>query len=820
MSEGQTYQIPRRPVASRVPSRPDLVGQNLSNTPSVGTPSSLTEVDRAAEDTINIRDARTEDKNGKNTRVEPLSRQESTIPPSQRKRTFSGLSLWAIEGVALLFAFGMLAAIFATLATYQNKRYPNWAYDINLNFLVAIYTIVLRALLLVPLAQIISQGKWTWFSDARPIRDLEVFDSASRSAWGSIRLLFLTWRPNKATLSAIVILMTFAIGPLAQQAVRTELCQIPITVDAEIPIAPSLVSDIILPSFKRTSPAYILRNSISRFAPLRGLLTVDGDQVPSPFFSCATSNCTFPEVTDGITYSSVGYCSECFDQTHLIRDQGAGKFGGINYTVPEWTFADGTVFNMLLAGPTFDQLEVIRVLVSDSSSTLDPWDRVRMMFVSANGCEEGTDPDTGKKTRTCSQDNLADGVAPLPGFNLFAMECAMKMCVRNYNGSVTNNILTEETVSSLDMHSIGRRGFFGKDPTADNQSILEASATPNNYTAVRFPCYANDGVKYTAENISEYAGAITGDYCWDEEGNLYDTDTLTETFTKEFNETIEFPYCISGADYYKTEGAPSIGSADVILFNNTEQGGTWALAPPECSFWAPETLQNMIVTIRQEFDGQCTASVLLDNYFMPPWDDNNCVDQAIANVSTSYDLNRHWIALTWDGGNATLQSVARLWENMAVAGTNALRDNGMQISSSLQQRAYADGTALETTLCVRFDPRWLILASVMVAFTTALLLWAMFETVMVLRQRQKFHVADKPPTWKSSLLPLLFHGLANPNDESSGTASATTASIDDTGRPMEIGELKDKTKDMVVRWRKDCDSEGPGFGLVQRPREK
>jgi len=45
--------------------------------------------------------------------------------------------------------------------------------------------------MMVAVAAGISQQKWNWFSRrARVVKDLQVFDDASRGPWGSIKLVF------------------------------------------------------------------------------------------------------------------------------------------------------------------------------------------------------------------------------------------------------------------------------------------------------------------------------------------------------------------------------------------------------------------------------------------------------------------------------------------------------------------------------------------------------------------------------------------------------------------------------------------------------
>lgn len=78
-----------------------------------------------------------------------------------------------------------------------------------------------------------------------------------------------------------------------------------------------------------------------------GGLTNTGTTSSSVSFQCPTGNCTF-SVFDGITHSSIGYCSKCEDVTSTIVESGA----------PTWNSSRGQGgWNNLSSserGPTYD----------------------------------------------------------------------------------------------------------------------------------------------------------------------------------------------------------------------------------------------------------------------------------------------------------------------------------------------------------------------------------------------------------------------------------------------------------------------------------
>jgi hypothetical protein len=97
---------------------------------------------------------------------------------------------WATETCSCLFALLSLAGLIATLHAHQNRPLPQWPQLVNINSIVSLFSILIRAGVGVVLAEGISQSKWQWFRKARKLSDMERFDSASRGAWGSVLLIF------------------------------------------------------------------------------------------------------------------------------------------------------------------------------------------------------------------------------------------------------------------------------------------------------------------------------------------------------------------------------------------------------------------------------------------------------------------------------------------------------------------------------------------------------------------------------------------------------------------------------------------------------
>jgi hypothetical protein len=131
---------------------------------------------------------------------------------------------WIWEILSVAFAVGLISAIVALLASYHGKEVPDWGVNLNFNALLAFLSTILRAMLVVIVSQIICQQKWEWFGgvSARPLSDLQRFDSGSRGSFGALLLIpTVLLKDITALVAAIVLVASFLVGPFVQQASRT-----------------------------------------------------------------------------------------------------------------------------------------------------------------------------------------------------------------------------------------------------------------------------------------------------------------------------------------------------------------------------------------------------------------------------------------------------------------------------------------------------------------------------------------------------------------------------------------------------------------------
>ncbi|KAJ2973479.1 hypothetical protein NUW58_g8926 [Xylaria curta] len=228
---------------------------------------------------------------------------------------------------------------------FENREQPKWPHEITLNSVIATLSTILRALLAFVVAEVISHAKWAWFDTAHPLQHLEKFDAASRGVWGAIQLLLITYKPHMAFLGALIVVLSLAIGPFTQQAIRTTVCQLPIDATADRPSI-QVAHDV------DESDWYVGGHSLPApylWTPMRGAI-ISGLISPDlnksfTGYDCATGKCTFPNY-GGVAHSSIGFFSRCTDITASIRERYVSsnetRSGSKGYA---FELADGTSIN-------------------------------------------------------------------------------------------------------------------------------------------------------------------------------------------------------------------------------------------------------------------------------------------------------------------------------------------------------------------------------------------------------------------------------------------------------------------------------------------
>lgn len=124
--------------------------------------------------------------------------QSSTSKQSLHESPWTLLKIWRMELLSWCLSAVALALLVSVLYAFNGKdpskiRILNHtgSSGLNLNTIVSILAITIRAALIYPVAESISQLKCVWFNDSgRKLEDFESYDEASRGPWGSFKMLF------------------------------------------------------------------------------------------------------------------------------------------------------------------------------------------------------------------------------------------------------------------------------------------------------------------------------------------------------------------------------------------------------------------------------------------------------------------------------------------------------------------------------------------------------------------------------------------------------------------------------------------------------
>jgi hypothetical protein len=188
--------------------------------------------------------------------------------------------------------------------------------------IITILSKVASAALILPISEAIGQLKWSWFygQESKDAFDFEIFDKASRGAWGSVLLLFRTRGRSLAALGALLTVLLLAIDTFFQQV-------------TDLPERWTLQGKGLIPRATRYNPestwAYQsnwgdlpiaqpnqdLKAALSPyFYDQNGTQHTaghNGSQAGFPL-SCPTSRCEWD------AYTLLGVCSACVDASNLL----------------------------------------------------------------------------------------------------------------------------------------------------------------------------------------------------------------------------------------------------------------------------------------------------------------------------------------------------------------------------------------------------------------------------------------------------------------------------------------------------------------------
>ena len=425
------------------------------------------------------------------------------MPPEQIPNI---MRTWWLEISSCFLFLAAFAAIIATVYTFSGKRPPNWKYGLTLNTFISIELVVLKAAMLLVVAEGLAQLKWRWFRHERALYDLTVYDDASRGPWGALLLLFkLRGRRLLSSLGALVILASLIIDPFVQQLVSTQNCDVVVPhTDATIPRT-NYFNESSYTGADGSSASIGLQNAVNAGVYSPGAIAA---------FGCPTGNCTFTE-----PYSTFGYCGSCKDLTNNL----------IVENITYGTSSPQTGFNIsLLPDPAAGFATSTSLLTVGSNLTvftLNSYSETETDIIASFLVRDTTSCSGNFGTIGDNRRNLTWGcgdlglLLPSDGKNqnpaVGAARCSLLPCVRTYTASVINGTFREQMTSDPPATSFGTSASMFNVKCLSSQEytaltnigydIAGKSWVPNNTTS---PYHS--GFNYNSSNISISYDCIYG----------------------------------------------------------------------------------------------------------------------------------------------------------------------------------------------------------------------------------------------------------------------------------------------------------------------
>ena len=213
----------------------------------------------------------------------------------------------------------MIGAIIGILLRIDDRSLNKWPMGLTI---ITVLSKIASAALILPISEAIGQLKWTWFNGkkSRDAFDFEIFDKASRGAWGSFMLLCRTKGRSLAALGALLTVFLLAIDTFFQQV--TDLPErwvlqgesfIPRSIRYQPKVEDQFDSTWETTAISQMNPE--LRRALYPFFFANGTQpTVVGNTTQAEIpLVCPTSRCEWP------SYETLAVCSACEDVSHMLE---------------------------------------------------------------------------------------------------------------------------------------------------------------------------------------------------------------------------------------------------------------------------------------------------------------------------------------------------------------------------------------------------------------------------------------------------------------------------------------------------------------------
>lgn len=401
---------------------------------------------------------------------------------------------------------------------------------------------------------------------------------------------------------------------------------------------------------------------------------------------CLTGNCTFA-ADHGFSHETMGLCSVCEDTTNLVTEvitaqkQVQVLVGLDNRNVTQ--VIPVTSHLLLPNGQNLTNASVAVVKVAAGvqafenmtfgdgmSAILDiALSRISILAFTSTSCKYTTIPRGGYW-------NCTNGIETNPSsgwdqVNVISTACAIYPCMRQYNASVENGILTETLIKSKP--ALSGTGIF-----------------PPLY-GIKEPCVSGS----TGQDVSGATGPILDDSISDLDPFAApdDRSNLTAVFNGE--RTTIPNSCIS---YVSQMYQLAMSQLLAPMLS-----GTCGLS---------ETRMGIITSLSPEFRARLQCS--------------NSLPAATSSTSdTNAASGGWWLQNLNNNGNATFDSINQNVRVIADALTDRLR---LETFNASDARTFVQGTVMQSMVCTRMAWEWLILPAALLLLTTVFLIYTITWT--------------------------------------------------------------------------------------------
>ncbi|KAI2484932.1 DUF3176 domain containing protein [Pyrenophora tritici-repentis] len=165
--------------------------------------------------------------------------------------------------------------------------------------------------------------------------------------------------------------------------------------------------------------------------------------------------------------------------------------------------------------------------------------------------------------------------------------------------------------------------------------------------------------------------------------------------------------------------------------------------------------------------------------FFNEYFDNSCSFYDRADIDSILCTRNNWYMNTlYNGGFASHASISAAVNRITDAATNMFRLSGLNWERTAP--ANVSGDVLRETVCAKLQIQWLLFPITLLSLSAMLL-----AATLVLEFSQNGRVGAVP-VWKSSMLPLLYHGLGKLDDEPRDNFPRTLKELEKRAEEVEV----------------------------------